>query len=640
MKLIRITAKNFKGLSFSLALTDLTFLCGKNFSGKTARLDAIRFFLLGHVPELGKRAADTFGLSSSREMEVTGEFDDGSTGFRRLTLKGDSVKATNQLPEWLENANDAIATMMDPSTYFALSDREKITYVAAHCPSADGTTTTQVLDRVTAKAGKIPWPVGADEELLNATQMVEAQIVRGTEKLKELKSYAERMEKTVQGLGQIRLAEGQTVQDVSPALVVAREGLSQLREERGGHSKVWEQQRQAAHRRSELQHAPAGILEIQQRLKAKQTLLEQIRGKIEQLPQLLTPEARHALYAGKTNSTVAVERARDQWRATSAELTAAKRETNDLTSKTTCPYCGASGVGWRAIKERELVDRITDLTLKIDVTTAEGEKAKACLFVDTNLVAAYEATVAQHTEFTKQLNELEREIGTQTSLLRGAEAQAQELQNLPVADDSLKTKMQALDANVAVQEQKISQLVEQQRQADKRRNDLQSLAEAEKQRDDTKKDIEVAKSAIEELRVIQAELVTAAFTPLLVAANSFFSTVLRAPIAYHQGDLGYWRDGLWVGHGTMSGTEKALVYAAIQAALTQACPVRIMMIDELARLDDNSARLAILAIQEAVATGLIDNFIGVDTGRADLYRALGADIDSAELPTCQVLEIA
>jgi hypothetical protein len=87
---------------------------------------------------------------------------------------------------------------------------------------------------------------------------------------------------------------------------------------------------------------------------------------------------------------------------------------------------------------------------------------------------------------------------------------------------------------------------------------------------------------------------------------------MLSPLAYNDGEIGTFRDGLFIGHATMSGTEKALAYAAIQAALASKSPVKLMIIDELGRLTDKNIARVLDAASAAINDGRLDSFIGIE----------------------------
>lgn len=67
---MNISAEGFKNSSFDLRLQKLAFITAANAQGKSRVGDAIRFALLGWVPYLGRRLADTAALLRGREAIV------------------------------------------------------------------------------------------------------------------------------------------------------------------------------------------------------------------------------------------------------------------------------------------------------------------------------------------------------------------------------------------------------------------------------------------------------------------------------------------------------------------------------------------------------------------------------------------
>ncbi len=84
MKITRISTVNLKGLTETFALEPLNLLIGKNGSGKTARLLALRYAIAGTTP-FGARPEDAFKLSSGPLMRVSVVLDDGYTWTRAIT---------------------------------------------------------------------------------------------------------------------------------------------------------------------------------------------------------------------------------------------------------------------------------------------------------------------------------------------------------------------------------------------------------------------------------------------------------------------------------------------------------------------------------------------------------------------------
>ena len=98
---------------------------------------------------------------------------------------------------------------------------------------------------------------------------------------------------------------------------------------------------------------------------------------------------------------------------------------------------------------------------------------------------------------------------------------------------------------------------------------------------------------------------------------------------FHEGELGMIKREKraeadyvsgWIPHRTFSGTEQAIAFAALQAALGATAPIKLVVMDELGRLDfDNKCKL-MRNVLNALNDGTIDQFVGVDT---DAEAAIG-----------------
>ena len=126
-RITKIEARNIKGLTFSEDVADITVFQGRNFTGKTARLNAATFALTGYIPGCAKTNAGIFSLSSGAEMECGIEWDDSSQWRRCLTQKGKSIKL-----DATDHALDAVT--LDASVYFDASPKARREMILRHCP--------------------------------------------------------------------------------------------------------------------------------------------------------------------------------------------------------------------------------------------------------------------------------------------------------------------------------------------------------------------------------------------------------------------------------------------------------------------------------------------------------------------------
>lgn len=632
MKLTKISARGFKGRdAFSYDLRPINVLFGNNFRGKTRVMDAIRLALLGYLPELGNTNPATFGLASGPEMQVVAHFDNGLVITRTWSLSGNTVKKTEIIPDEIRAMGD-LSVMLNAEEYFGLSDRARVEYVFTKCAGQMGMDPVAITGRVRTKAlGEFPadqyeeiWKSIYDEaeagEYMAAPEFVEVALNRFTVIYKEQKIAAVRAEKMIQQLTEMRLGD-----DPSPSIATLERDraalngqLAVLLERKGQTTGNFDRVRVANIRREAINRE----LEAGNKAYAE---MKELTAKVEDVDRLsdmeVTPETVQAAQADVARATREWE---EQSRLKSGALGArikAEKSLGDLDSKDECPYCGAKGDGWKALRAAELA---TEIDAQKHVVEAQELKMAEFARFTAQATDAYNALLRRQKEQSERndyKNQLKGRIAKLETQLARIEALAEERSRLIPDDPTVKEAADSVQAQITVKSNEQREVDREMKVLTGRQFELKRLADAEKSRDEALATVKVAEASGKELRVIQGEMVEQAFKPLLERANSFFGRTLLTDIAYHDGEIGTWRDGQWVGHRTFSGTEKALTYAAIQAALVMQSPFKIMMVDELARLDNGSADGVINAVCRAVDDGRIDGFVGIDTGRGDFYSA-------------------
>jgi hypothetical protein len=342
---------------------------------------------------------------------------------------------------------------------------------------------------------------------------------------------------------------------------------------------------------------------------------------------------------------------------------------------TQCPTCHAAGEGWKALRTAELNTEIQELTGKIAALSDELEELRVTAAEASAAVMKAKNAHAELMQFGRERDSLEREIkdyardaeeadkleaeltalpqpnaeltaqfGTANARwselakaaderraleadIAKAEAAAGDVQRLnaeltaltpddPQIEAAIQAKVSEYNANLT----RANELDQQRRLAEKRQNDAQRAAEAETQRTEALAEVAVSKQAAATLKEIQERFVRAAFDPVLKSANAHFGAILQTPLAYNDGEIGTWRNGTWVSHKTFSGAEERLAYCAISIALAARSKLKIAIIDELGTVDDGNAAKLIDAVGAALESGFITQFVGIDAGRAKLYR--------------------
>ena len=222
---------------------------------------------------------------------------------------------------------------------------------------------------------------------------------------------------------------------------------------------------------------------------------------------------------------------------------------------------------------------------------------------------------------TVALEELEAALSRAESEIQIAKASV-ELADMTEADAP---DISAIEAKIYDEECRQQDLVEEferlraldrQHAADKA--ELRRLLTIEKAAEAKEQELERYRATEKWLREIMENSVGLSFAKLLAIVKMFTKGIFQNPIEIRDHELGRYRAGVWCPVGTFSGSEQAIVYCAVQAALTISSNGRILIIDELGRIDQGRLAAFLRNIVTAVQVGTIDQFFGADiTGLAE-----------------------
>ena len=620
------------GGDFSYELQRANVLVGDNYAGKTRVINCVALVLLGYVPAYGKTPRDAFlRMSSGTEMDVDAELTDGNKVYPlsiSMRLVGNAVKVNRSVPDFLKDV-PTLAVMLDAAVYFGLGDTDRIRYVYDNCPAPEGFSLENVTARVEKAApgwlAKVPPARAKEIEELSVSDAVEHLGGLVNEDFKKQKDYADRMEEMIRGLSGLRAGE-EAPETVITSLqdrrgAIARE-LAELNEKKGVHVGQFTAMRSAEERRKLIDR------EIERTSKDRLqslTLTEKLDLAEKELKESTSPTTEALRDAQKLTITLREEQLRliREQAALAPQILKIEKDLGELMEKTECPYCGACGETWKNVIAAELTQKVAALKHQ------EEEFAPKRVKNDKKLAAAKEKEQAlleaqkRHVNLTYTRDEAAEALKEIDLRLARVNAMVEERKRLTPWDAGLNEAIERLQKMINVLNEEARRTDDQIALAQGRQHELGRLAKAEKDRDDARKDQATASAAGKELKAIKAEMVEAAFRPLLERANQFFPKVVKTPLEYDaaKGEIGTRRDGLWVGHPSFSGVEKALCYAAIQASLAQTAPVRVMIVDELGRLRTSRAKDLKVAVDAALNSDLIDQFIGIDPERGMIYAA-------------------
>jgi hypothetical protein len=238
-----------------------------------------------------------------------------------------------------------------------------------------------------------------------------------------------------------------------------------------------------------------------------------------------------------------------------------------------CPMCGTDSGSWRAGAEKMRDEQLAGITRRLAANNEATTTART--LVDNLRRKAEKAKARTQAKFTKEIEAAELEVA---ELTQGV-------------------------SDLNKQQYRYGEYI-----AERRRLD-EAGAEADKA-DRREKAFRGIKLKLVEAK---ARLLEQTFGPILATLQHFTDGLLRQPLEFRDGELGYRLGDRWIPWRTFSGTEQAVAFAAFQAALAARAPVRLAILDELGRLDAANKERLLQNVLRALAAGVIDQFIGVDT---------------------------
>ena len=363
MKITRVDFTNIKGSSDTVVLGPATLIHGRNFTGKTTIIDAIKLALLGYHPGLDKTAAGVFELASGDNLKAAVVLANGQIVGHSWERKGARISKRDSVPlDWPEQP----VAVLDPAAYFGLSDRGKIEYLFGIAPVVGSIVAEQ--KALEASVG----PAVAEEiaRLVDDRHGVQKWLDEAVMTAETLRSEAARSAKQFRDLqqGTVKLGDysepppvdlPQQIADKSRALDEARAKLRTLEREL----------------RDALLDDPDGARAAKE------------AGKLQEL--------------GSSRSQLNRERehAADEWR---------KR----LKFKGVCPMCGSDSENWRAGAEKMRDEQLAGFERRAEALREETERVST--LVD-NLGKKSDRTLARtKKKYQAQIDEAELGIAELT----------------------------------------------------------------------------------------------------------------------------------------------------------------------------------------------------------------------------------
>lgn len=578
MRVTSLSYRNFKGHTGSWPLKPVTLITGANFSHKTSIPLALRLGLAGRLPPpIGTRGI--FALAGN----PTGE------GSMEIQLTLDDSRVIDW--KWSRGADGKVSTegglssdvvmpelLLDPKTFFAKTAKEQVQIIFSACEVDDFGP-----DTIVNQLGKIQvQPLVVCEEVVsdivnrikaNPVANVPEWVADLIEHLQIKAKQARDDEKSASGaFAAFRTdAAAAPAKDVSQALLKARAQFDAL---------------------SKAANVAGDTLERLHAARPAKTVESELATATDALKECPDPETIEE-ELGDLEPIIALRR---KWIASfDLEMRSAEEQLAKLETLEACPTCYQNKKGWKAAA----MENLTKAKAKAQSQKASNESVLKEKLAQKEALQTWNKRIAIQQELTRELAEIQR-LETAAKSIAADGGQVAKLQE----------EIRALEA--------------QQRTWDVYQNDRGRKLALEAKLVKAGATMEVYKQAVAIVLQEQNKLIGKAFTQVLNVARHFTDGLLNSPLEFVNGSLGRRvsaKDqeegnkaplGAWVGFETFSGTEELLALAGFSVALTASAPVKIVVLDELARLD-LERRLSVAQRMLSLAeSGVIDQAVLID----------------------------
>lgn len=594
MQIQKLTISNFKGFSGSWDLAPVTLITGANFSHKTTIPLALRLGLAGYLPPpIGQKKV--YSLAGNPEGQGQMEIGLMLSAGRKVSWK------------WKKDAEGKVSTeggigadiampelMLDPRLFFAKTATEQVQTIFSVCeigPEDFSADTMKMVMNNEIRSQKILDEIFAWIES-KPVKRIPVWMAEHVDWLKLQAKTAAEDQKKLSGAFQAFPKGGPAVKDVSKQLSDARAQLFDL--QKGvSHSGLREKHDLLAEQLKPYgspEWYTAEIAKLETEISKAAYEPDEIEEAQESLVELTTAASAYRMKAQQAAATV--------------ELL--KKQYGELEAAEECPTCHSSKRGWKTGAMKTLMDQITDAIGTRDLAQKQADSARQKMEGLQNWLA----NVSKLEAMQKDRDKVSELIGRIVEIDSKLNEQQETDKDLP--------------AKIADAQQRVIAIEEQQRAWDqwaadrKRKEDLEGrLLEAEQR-------AELFKHAVKLAVQEQSRLVGRAFTKVLNVARHFTDGLLNSPLEFRDGALGRKvskadtaagceaPEGAWIPFDAFSGTEELLALAGFSVALTGDAPVKLVILDELGRLDGKRKLDVTLRMLSLTEKGIIDQAVLID----------------------------
>lgn len=646
-QIARVFASSLKGLTFDTKLGKLNILLGKNFAGKTARLDAINIALTNRHPNpnIPKTNGGVFLFASGPEMTTGVEWANGEVVQRNFTRTAKGISAAVYLGQPGQGLMEVEEYSVPPASicakaYLDLSIPDRMRLIFKSVPMGNA---AKQMAAVHTKLEAITVDTTADIQEFRKETIQEFQVMDEARHREETpiqewlgemiastkKTLSEKNASAKAAVGMVNtmvdLQAQQPQQAVSATteadLARAREQANQLASQINSLNGDIKRAEAALARRNQLQADLAtDEAPLLAELTEKQTALEEA---LKERPKSNVI----------TDLQKAIGEVRQKLGSLSANITTERTLITDLTEKseglkaqTKCPFCKAAGKNWKTAANKEYRNGLEAAEVNLSSLLAKEKNEKANLKELTERMEQTQQEVFRFQEMDQQLAAIQNEIGEVKRRQTDKLAWRQELEGIQTTDTAaMRAEIQSKTTEYNTLRGRITQL-----EGDARRLVTQRAKDAQRQAAESnatrlEAEAKFMKKFVAILEEAQAGLVADAFGTLLDTANRVAGPILDAPLCYEDGELGRRKNGRFISTRTFTGAEEAITHAALSIALAIKAPIKLVMIDEMGRLEPQKRREVVELLENLLLDKVIDQAIVVDVDKAP-YAGMDAYI--------------
>lgn len=574
----KLSVRNFKGFTEKqVEFGPVNLIVGDNFSGKTAVSTAIRLALTGYLPPpIGKAPQSVYAALATKKgspMEVALDVGGRQVAARwEQDMKG-KVSTDHALPADLRMPD----LLCDPRMFFAQTSTERMQTIARACPGAKLDVDGMEKAFRTVEA----FPVSIREEL----------VVEMVEQLKE----AEGRQSALVPAWESRAREAKKGADAAAKALspgkVSVSGRDQSPEIAKVQDEIDTKRRKHTAMVRELGKFPEHDVVA---------LLTEERTRVDAF--LATPSVKDP---GPEPGTVPVldeldiAKQRDHW-ASIAEWI----ESRDLKVGDDCPCCARKLTKGALVSVGEVMAAAKQLAEEADKSLAKPAEEPNSDWRDA--ADAFEVDQQKRKSAEKFLASFGQLV---------AEAKAKQDEKA-----KLEAEVSALGSEIMDLERRLTGLSAAQGEWEAGQRMLRESAKAESDVLRLRCEADVCAGAAKLLKAALVNVQDAAASSILEVCNRITDGLLSGPLGFREGQFGMMPEGteIWVPWVSFSGTEETVAFAAMAMALAKDAPVKLVVMDELGRLEKERKAALLRRMVEAVKAGWIDQFIGIDVSEVRL----------------------